>query len=125
MPDWSGWVRPVSVRIGSQAQDQFDDLVRKVEQRKVTESRLPVVPPVLTHRGGRSPEQRQRSRNAPLLIGVGAIPLLAVGGLLELLRSHLIEVSTVVVGLGWVALAVALRHSATAKLASNHPIAPS
>ena len=69
------------------------------------------------------------SGNLPLLIGVGAIPVLAAGGLLELLRTHLIEVSTVVIGLGWVALAVALaavlRRDAPATLASGHPIAPS
>ena len=63
-------------------------------------------------------------RNLPLLIGVGAIPALAVGGLLELMRTHLIEVSTVAIGLGWVALAVALRRVAPAKVASSHPIAP-
>lgn len=57
------------------------------------------------------------SRNLPLLIGVGAIPVLVVGGLLELVRAHLIEVSTVVIGLGWVALAVALSRAAPAKLA--------
>src|SRR6478609_7633683 len=34
-------------RIESQAEEQFDDLVRKVEQRKVTECGLPIVPPVL------------------------------------------------------------------------------
>lgn len=63
-------------------------------------------------------------RNLPLLIGVGAIPVLAVDGLLEQMRTHLLEVSTVVIGLGWVALSAALRRPAPAKLASSHPIAP-
>jgi hypothetical protein len=49
-----------------------------------------------------------RSRNLPLVIGAGAIPALVIGGLLEMLRTHLIETSTVIVGLAWIALAVAL-----------------
>jgi hypothetical protein len=59
------------------------------------------------------------TRNLPLLIGAGAIPVLAVGGLLELLRTHLIEVSTVVIGLGWVALAMAL---ARARIVSRYDL---
>lgn len=59
------------------------------------------------------------TRNLPLLIGAGAIPVLAVGGLLELLRTHLIEVSTVVIGLGWVALAMAL---ARARIVSRYDV---
>lgn len=64
------------------------------------------------------------SRNLPLLIGAGAIPVLAVGGLLEILRTHLIEVSTVVIGLGWVALGVALRLGARVEVVPDHRIAP-
>ena len=63
-------------------------------------------------------------RNLPLLIGVGAKPVLVVGGLLELMRTHLFEVATVAIGLGWVALALALRRVAPGKVASGHPIAP-
>jgi hypothetical protein len=58
-------------------------------------------------------------RNLPLLIGVGALPVLAVAGLLELLRTHLVEVSTVVTGLGWLALGVAL---ARARIVSRHEV---
>ena len=64
------------------------------------------------------------SRNLPLLIGAGAIPVLAIGGLLELVRDHLIEVSTVVTGLGWVALAVALRRANAAMTASGFLATP-
>ena len=48
----------------------------------------------------------------PLLVGVAAIPLLMIGGALEAVSERLLEIPIVLLGLGWIALGVALWNAA-------------
>lgn len=47
-------------------------------------------------------------RSLPLAIGVGAFPLIMVGGMLEALGERLLEVPIVVIGFTWMALGYAI-----------------
>lgn len=51
-------------------------------------------------------------RSLPLAIGLGALPLLMLGGLLESVDERLFELPIALLGLGWVALGVALWNGA-------------
>lgn len=49
-----------------------------------------------------------RARSLPLLTAVGALPLLALGGLLGLVQERLVEVPVLLLGAAWMAIGLAL-----------------
>jgi len=58
---------------------------------------------------------RGRYADLPWAMGLSAIPLLIVGGALETISERLLELPVALLGLGWIALGVALWSAASAR----------
>jgi hypothetical protein len=62
-----------------------------------------------------------RWRSLPLAMGAGVIPLMIVGGILEMLDERLLEIPIVLVGLAWSALGYAVWRHTSGPLAKAAP----
>ena len=55
----------------------------------------------------------------PLAMGLGALPLIIVGGALESVSERLVELPIAVLGLGWIGLGIALWNAAEQRTAAG------